>query len=59
MGASLEDLSHPPAARLKIANDEHQIALACVDEYGIKFSDIGSMEEDPFVIQLGLSMAYA
>ena len=45
MGASLEDLSHPPAARLKIANDEHQIDLACVNEYGIKFSDIGSMEE--------------
>ena len=45
MGASLEDLSHPPAARLKIANDDHQISLACVNEYGIKLSNIGSMDE--------------
>ena len=45
MGASLEDLSHPPAARLKIANDEHQIALTYLNEYGIKLSDMGSMEE--------------
>ena len=45
LGVFLEDLSRPSAARLKIANDEYQIALTYLNEYGVKLSDMGSMEE--------------